>query len=71
MNETPEFNPISFWCGVISGMIIRSTDILPMFGGFLLGLSVKKLPNFLNFHFLPKILQDYYTKFKNNLEKTK
>ena len=61
------FDSISYFTGVLTGMIIRWTDIIPIFGGFLLGISIKKLPEFVDLTTLPINLTDFisFLKMKN------
>lgn len=51
-------NSWSFFSGMLTGMFIRYTDILPILGGFILGLSVQKLPDFLDH--MPLFIQNGY-----------
>jgi hypothetical protein len=58
------FNAFSYFSGVLTGLIIDWTDILPILGGFVLGLSVKRLPEFINIQDLPFFIQNYIQYFK-------
>lgn len=65
MTDTFAFNSFSYFSGVLSGLIIKWTDIIPILGGFILGISVKKMPEFINITDLPIFAQNYITYFKN------
>lgn len=58
------FNTFSYCSGLLTGLIIRWTDIVPILGGFVLGLSVKKMPEFINTNDLPLFIQNYVNYFK-------
>jgi len=71
MTEQYTFNTFSFFSGMLAGMIIKWTDIIPILGGFALGLSVKKLPEFINYNDLPAFVRkylDYFTRFTTTEE---
>ena len=53
-----QFDTSSYFTGVLTGMVIRWTDIVPIFGGFLLGISFKRLPEFVDLSALPISLQN-------------
>jgi len=53
------FNTFSYLSGVLTGMIIDWTDIVPLLTGFVLGISIKKMPEFVNVGDLPKNMQNY------------
>jgi hypothetical protein len=59
-----EFNTFSYLSGVLTGMIIDWTDIVPLMTGFVLGLSIKKMPEFVNVNDLPKYIQNYANNLK-------
>lgn len=54
------FHSWSFFSGMLSGMFIRYTDILPILGGFVLGLTVQKLPDMMILDNMPLFLQSGY-----------
>lgn len=58
------FNTFSYLSGVLTGMIIDWTDIVPLMTGFVLGLSIKKMPEFVNVNDLPKYMQQYVNGIK-------
>lgn len=53
-------NSWTFITGVMLGLFIRYTDILPIMGGFVMGLTVQKLPEIMNMDFMPTLLQGGY-----------
>ena len=59
MSEGFTFNTFSYFSGILTGLILDWTDIIPILGGFLLGLSVKKLPEFININDLPLSIKNY------------
>ena len=52
------FNTFSYLSGVLTGLIIDWTDIVPLLTGFVLGISIKKMPEFVNVGDLPKNMQN-------------
>jgi len=67
MEPTPEFNSWSFFSGMLVGMVFRWSDLLPMMGGFLLGISVTKIPEIVVVDHFPRYLQHYAIKLKNSI----
>lgn len=63
MSEQYHFNAFSFFSGMLAGLIIKWTDIIPIFGGFMLGMSVKKLPEFISYNDLPYSIRKYLDYF--------
>ncbi len=63
MAEQYNFNAFSFFSGMLAGLIIKWTDIIPIFGGFMLGMSVKKLPEFISYNDLPVSIRRYLDYF--------
>jgi hypothetical protein len=59
-----DFNTFSYLSGVLTGMIIDWTDIVPLMTGLILGLSIKQMPEFVNVNDLPKYAQQYANKIK-------
>lgn len=55
----------SYLMGVLSGMILKWTDIIPIMGGFLLGLSVKQLPQLIKYEDLPQPVKNMLNKTNN------
>lgn len=71
MDETNNnFNSWSFMSGMIIGMVIRSTDLLPILGGFLLGISIARIPEFIVVDQFPRFLQHYAMQLKNSITST-
>lgn len=66
MSESLVFNGFSFFSGVFTGFILRWTDIIPIIGGFMLGLTVRKIPDFINLNDLPPIIKNYLHFFAGN-----
>ena len=67
MENNNNFNSWSFFVGIVIGMIIRSTDMLPMLGGLLMGVSIARVPDFIVVEQFPETLQYYTNKIKNFL----
>lgn len=73
MAEQYNFNAFSFFSGMLAGLIIKWTDIIPIFGGFMLGMSVKKLPEFISYNDLPVSIRrylDYFGSFSSTPQQT-
>ena len=71
MSEYAHINHVSsYFMGVLTGIVIRWTDIIPIVGGFLLGLSIKQIPDFLNINIaggIKQMAQDLLSKqFEQN-----
>lgn len=64
------FDSFSFISGILTGLIVRWTDIIPIVGGFVLGLSVKKMPEIININDLPPFVQKYINYFIVSSPKT-
>ncbi len=58
--ENYAIHPFSYFAGLMSGMILRWTDIIPIIGGVIIGFSIKKIPNIIKFEELPVPVQSYY-----------
>ena len=65
MSNDFSFHTMSYFSGIISGLVIKWTDIIPLTAGFCLGLMVKKMPEFVNMSELPIFVQNYLQYFKN------
>jgi len=65
------FNSFSYLSGILTGMIIKWTDIIPIIGGFCLGLAVKNLPELFDINELPNIAKNYFMLFKSRINKNK
>ena len=59
MAEPFTFNAFSFFSGTLTGLILDWTDIIPILGGFILGFSVKKMPEFMNTNDIPVFIKKY------------
>ena len=64
----PEFNSWSFFLGLTAGLVIRSTDIVPLTGGIVIGLMLRKVPDLLQLEHFPVWMQGYMIKWKKELE---
>jgi len=64
------FNGISYASGVLTGLILKWTDILPIVGGFCLGLTVRSVPDLFEIHdvqgFMKKCFQQLMNKTQVN-----
>ena len=58
------FNSWSFFTGMLVGVIIRWTDLLPITFGFVIGLTVRHIPHLINLNDFPMTVQNYMLKFK-------
>lgn len=65
-----------FMGGLICGLILRYTDVLPIIGGFALGVAVKQLPDVINKDTIPNTfsklsgnIYGYMNNFKGNEKK--
>jgi hypothetical protein len=67
---TDHFSGWSFMTGMISGMIIRYTDVVPIIGGIILGFSINRLPEVLNFNDLPNKVRLYVKRFNDTVAST-
>lgn len=63
-NNNENFNSWSFFTGMLVGIIIRWTDLLPITFGFAIGLTVRHIPYLINFNDFPMTVQNYMLKFK-------
>jgi len=65
MSNEFTFSAMSYFAGVVSGLVIKWSDIIPLTAGFCLGIMVKKMPEFININEIPTFLQNYIKYFKN------
>lgn len=49
-----------FLLGLVFGLILKWSDIIPILGGFILGLSCRKIPEMIN-------LNEYLSYIKDNI----
>lgn len=69
MCEPYAFNSFSYFSGVISGMILKWTDIIPITGGIIIGLTLKQIPQFLNPNEIPVYVLNIINYYKNITKK--
>jgi hypothetical protein len=49
----------SFLLGIAAGIMLRWSDIIPVFAGIVIGVSMKKVPDLLYTNELPQSIQNY------------
>lgn len=52
-NLSSNFNSNSFFTGFITGLFIQWTNIIPVLGAFVLGLSIRNIPELIDLRELP------------------
>lgn len=62
-----DFNSWSYTLGLISGYVIRMTDIVPLFSGFIFGLCVRNLPDIIQLKQFPMKIQEIITKLTDKI----
>lgn len=55
----------SFLFGIMAGIILRWTDVIPLVAGVIIGVSIKKLPEIVNIVDLPANIQNYIKQIKS------
>ena len=62
------FDSWSFFVGMVSGYVVRLSDIIPMFTGLLLGYSIHKFPEYFGLDQVPEMAKLYAASLKHKLE---
>lgn len=65
------FHTFSYFSGLISGLILKWTDIVPILGGFILGVSIRKVPEMFNPEDIPLYVTQYFQYYKELYNKKK
>ena len=65
--EQSEFNSWSFTLGLMTGFTLRSTDVVPLIGGFIFGLCVRNLPDVIQLQQFPTKIQELVLRLASNL----
>jgi Kef-type K+ transport system membrane component KefB len=61
MEQEAVFNGFSFFSGVFTGFILRWTDIIPILGGFIFGMTVRRIPDLVNMDGIPDNVKTFMT----------
>lgn len=55
----------SFLFGIMAGIILRWTDVIPLVSGVIIGVSIKKVPDIISLTELPTNIQNYIKHIKS------